>query len=217
MLSGDARQTGRTNQEWLAELRGPKREQALSDLRSLLVHGLRYALAGRSGVTEADMEDFAQDALLKILAGLDSFRGESRFTTWAHKIAIRVAFTELRRRRWRDVPLDEMIGSDTNFIPETLVDPAAGPEQQAIQRAVLNVLRQTIAEDLTDKQRQALVATGIHGLPVTEVARRMNTNRNALYKLLHDARRRLQKRMIAKGLSPQDVLAAFEQQAGVRE
>ena len=78
----------RTNQEWVAELRGPGREDALADLRSFLVRGLRYGLADRSSVTEVDLEDFAQDALLKVLAGLDSFRGESRFTTWAHKIAI---------------------------------------------------------------------------------------------------------------------------------
>jgi hypothetical protein len=71
----------RTNQEWLTELRGPGRELALADLRALLVKGLHYAMADRPDVTEADLEDFAQDALLKILAGLDTFRGESRFTT----------------------------------------------------------------------------------------------------------------------------------------
>jgi DNA-directed RNA polymerase specialized sigma24 family protein len=71
----------RANEEWLAELRGPGRDQALADLRALLVRGLRYAMANRPDVTQADLEDFSQDALLKILAGLDSFRGESHFTT----------------------------------------------------------------------------------------------------------------------------------------
>jgi RNA polymerase sigma-70 factor (ECF subfamily) len=216
----------RTNQEWLSALRGPGRDEALADLRALLVRGLRYALANQSNVTEADLEDFAQEALLKILDGLDSFRGESRFTTWAQKIAVRVALTELRRHRWRDVSLDEITGSPDadpstalrrssgqgsghRFIPDTLADPSAGPEQQAIQRTLLNSLRQTIATELTDRQRQALVAVHIHGMPLEEVARRMGTNRNALYKLLHDARQRLKKRMMAEGLSPQDVLAAF--------
>ena len=200
----------RTNQEWLAALRGRGRDKALADLRALLVRGLGYALAGRPGVTEADLEDFAQDALLKILAGLDSFRGESRFTTWAQKIAVRVALTELRRHRWRDVSLDEMTGSaDADFIPDTLADPSAGPEQQAIQRTLLSTLRRIIATELTDRQRQALVAVGIHGMPLEEVAHRMGSNRNALYKLLHDARQRLQKQMMAEGLSPQGVLAAF--------
>jgi len=230
--------TERTNQEWLDALRGPGRDEALADLRALLVRGLGYALAGYPSVDDSILEDFAQDALLKILDGLDSFRGESRFTTWAQKIAVRVAFTELRRHRWRDVSLDEMIGSreadpstplrtgpstalrrgpstgsgrssGPRFIPDTLADPSAGPEQQAIQRMLLSTLRRIIATELTDKQRQALVAVRIHGVPLEEVARRMGTNRNALYKLLHDARQRLKKRMMAEGLSPQEMLAAF--------
>jgi len=210
--------TERTNQEWLAALRGLERDEALADLRAFLVRGLRYALASWSVVDEAILEDFAQDALLKILDGLNSFRGESRFTTWAQKIAVHVALTELRRHRWRDVSLDEMTGfldadpstgSGYRFIPDTLADPAAGPEQQAIQRMLFSTLRRIIATELTDKQRQALVAVHFHGVPLEEVARRMGTNRNALYKLLHDARQRLKKRMMAEGLSPQDVLAAF--------
>ena len=209
----------RTNQEWLAALRGPGRNGALTDLRALLVRGLGYALAGRPDVDDSALEDFVQDALLNILAGLDSFRGESRFTTWAQKIAVHVALTELRRHRWRDVSLDEMTGSPNadpstgsghRFIPDTLADPAAGPEQQAIRRMLLSTLRRIIATELTDRQRQALVAVRIHGVPLEEVARRMGTNRNALYKLLHDARQRLQKRMMAEELSPQEMLAAFE-------
>jgi len=101
------------------------------------------------------------------------------------------------------------VREDTDFIPETLANGSAGPEQQALQRAMLSTLRRLIATELTDKQRQALVAARIHGMPLEEVARRMGTNRNALYKLLHDARQRLKKRMLAEGLSPQDVLAAF--------
>ena len=212
--------TARDNEGWIADLSqpGPQRDQALADLRALLVRGLGYALAGYPSVDDSTLEDFAQDALLKILDGLDSFRWESRFTTWAQKIAVRVALTELRRHRWRDVSLDEMtrspdadpsMGSGHRFIPEILAEPSAGPEQQAIQRMLLSTLRRIIATELTDKQRQALVAVRIHGMPLEEVAREMGTNRNALYKLLHDARQRLKKRMMAEGLSPQDVLAAF--------
>ncbi|MBU0494284.1 MAG: sigma-70 family RNA polymerase sigma factor [Chloroflexi bacterium] len=199
----------RTNQEWLAALRGPDRK-ALSDLRAFLVRGLRYALAGQSNVDEAIREDFAQDAMLKILANLDSFRGESRFTTWALKIAVRVAFTELRRRRWRDVSLNGLRESPgITLFPDTLVDPTAGPEQQALQTMMLDTLRRIIAEELTDKQRLALVAARVQGMPLEEVARRMGTNRNALYKLLHDARQRLKNRLQAEGLSPEDVLGVF--------
>jgi RNA polymerase sigma-70 factor (ECF subfamily) len=90
-----------------------------------------------------------------------------------------------------------------------LADPSIGPEQEAMQRAMLDTLRRLIREELTDKQRQAMEAV-LKGMPLEEVARRMGTNRNALYKLLHDARRRLQKAMLDEGLSAQDVMSAFE-------
>ncbi len=202
----------RSNQEWIAALSqpGPQRDAALEDLRLLLVRGLGYALGDRSNLRESDLEDFTQDALLKILAGLDSFRGESRFTTWAHKIAVRVAFTELRRRRWRDVSLDGLRESrGIDFIPDGMDDPAIGPEQQAMRQIILSTLRRLIQDELTDRQRQAMTAV-LNGMPLEEVARRMGTNRNALYKLLHDARQRLQKGMIDEGLSPQDVLSTFD-------
>jgi RNA polymerase sigma-70 factor (ECF subfamily) len=202
----------RTNQGWLAELRGPGRDQALADLRTRLVRGLRYAMADRPSVTDADMQDFAQDALMKILAGLDSFRGDSRFTTWAQKIAVRVALSELRRRRWRDISLQELASryQDADRMSVVLTDPAASPEQQATQQMMLEMVHRLIAEELTERQRQAVTAAMIGGMPLDEVARRMGTNRNALYKLLHDARRRLQKHLAAKGLSAQNVLTAFE-------
>ena len=202
----------RTNQEWLTELRGPGREVALADLRALLVRGLRYAMADRPGVTEADLEDFAQDALLKILAGLDTFRGEARFTTWAQKIAVNVAFTELRRRRWKDVSLEDLIAPyiEGDLTPSVLADEAPSPEQRVTQQMLMEMVQRLINEELTERQRQAMVAAVIGGMPLEEVARRMGTNRNALYKLLHDARQRLRKRMLATGLSPKDVLAAFE-------
>ena len=199
--------TKRTNEDWLETLRGPDRDEALTELRASLVRGLSYALAGRYGVDEATIEDFSQDALLRILTRLDTFRGESRFTTWAQKIAVNVAFTELRRRRWQDVSLNGMQESD--FIPRMVADPAAGPERRATQRILLSTLRRLIAYELTDRQREAMVAIVLHGMPLEEVARRMGTNRNALYKLLHDARQRLKRRMLAEGLTPQDVLAAF--------
>src|ERR687894_295586 len=98
----------RTNEQWLADLRGPNPDEALADLYDLLVRGLRAALGGYGGGVEADVGDFAQEALIKVTGNLDSFRGESRFTTWAQKIAINVALTELKRRRWRDGSLQEL-------------------------------------------------------------------------------------------------------------
>jgi RNA polymerase sigma-70 factor (ECF subfamily) len=99
---------------------------------------------------------------------------------------------------------------DSDFVPSLMADPSIGPEQRAIQSAVLQTMQRVIAEELTEKQRQALTAIKIQGMPLEEVARRMGTNRNALYKLLHDARQRLKSQLIAEGLSPDEILAAFE-------
>lgn len=202
----------RTNEQWLADLRsaGPARDAALEDLREKLLLGLGYAL---DNVSREDLEDFAQDALLRILGALDNFRGESKFMTWAQKIAVRVAFSELRRRRWRNISLDAMTeGIDgTGFIPPELIDPEADSEQQAVQRLLMDRVRYVIDYELTGRQRRALVATVLHGMPPEELARRMNSNRNAIYKLIHDARKRLKRQLLATGLSVTQILDAFEQ------
>jgi RNA polymerase sigma-70 factor (ECF subfamily) len=200
----------RTNEQWLAELRGPNPDEALADLYDLLVRGLRAALGGRADGVDANIGDFAQEALIKIVSNLDSFRGESRFTTWAKKIAMNVALTELKRRRWRDVSLQDLLDRRT-ATGRGLADPQLTPEQVAFQNMVLAKLRRTIDEELTDRQREAVVAVILEGMPIAEVARRMGTNQNALYKLLHDARKKLKLRMEAAGLSPQEVLAAFDE------
>ena len=208
----------RTNEQWIADLTdADSLDSALKDLRTVLLRGLRASMVNRSSNVEANLEDFVQEALLKILDGLDTFRGESKFTTWGQKIAVRVALTELRRLRWRDTSLDEMIeGPDastesmSDYIPLALADTSAGPEDRAVQGAVLETMQRVIQERLTDRQRQALVAVRIHGIPLEEVAHRMDTNRNSLYKLLHDARLRLKKELLAEGLSAQDILDAFD-------
>lgn len=200
----------RTNQEWLSDLRRPGGEEALAELRRVLLQGLRYALASYRNIREDDLEDFVQEALLRILDKLDTFRGESRFTTWAQKIAVRTALTELRRKRWQDTSLDEMTERmGDGFVPGFLADPTATPEQQAMVGALLERLERAIAEELTERQRQVLVAVYFHDVPLEEVARRMGTNRNALYKLLHDARKRLKERLPLHGISAQEMLDLF--------
>src|SRR5829696_7432367 len=200
----------RTNEQWLTDLRGPNPDEALADLYDLLVRGLRISLGSYGGGVDANAGDFAQEALIKITGNLDSFRGESRFTTWALKIAMNVALTELKRKRWRDVSLQELFArrKAANREPP---DPQLSPEQLALQNTVLQELRRMVDEELTDRQREAVVAVLLEGMPISEVARRMDTNQNALYKLLHDARRKLKKRMEAAGFSPQEVLAAFDE------
>ena len=196
----------RSNDQWLAELQGSKQDETFADLRTLLVEGLRAALQGGTGaVAESSVEDFTQEALIKIMNNLDSFRGESRFTTWAQKICVRTAFAEMRRSRWRDVSLDEAIDRQGESAPTGSSD---DPERAASQRTIMIDFRRFIDEELTNKQRTALLAA-LGGMPLEAVADRMGTNRNALYKLLHDARKRLKRRMEAENLSPQDVLSAF--------
>jgi RNA polymerase sigma-70 factor (ECF subfamily) len=200
----------RTNEQWLAELRRPNPSKALADLYDLLVRGLKAALGSYGGGVEANVGDFAQEALIKITGNLDSFRGESRFTTWAQKIAMNVALTELKRRRWRDVSLQDLF-AQREAADRGPAAPQLTPEELALQNTVLQELRRIIDEELTDKQREAVVAVLLEGMPISEVARRMGTNQNALYKLLHDARKKLKRRTEAAGLSPQEVLAAFEE------
>ncbi|HUF38404.1 MAG TPA: sigma-70 family RNA polymerase sigma factor [Anaerolineales bacterium] len=203
----------RSNEAWLADLRGPDSAFAIEDLREIVLRGLRAALAARiRRDLDFVVEDFVQEALLKILDNVDSFRGESKFTTWALKIAIHVAYSELRRRRWQDVSLQElMTGQDgEEFTPAFLTDPEPGPESAAARTSMLDFVEKMIDEELTERQRIAVIAIMFNGMPISEVARRMDTNRNALYKLVHDARKRLQKRMVENGISAEEVLAAFE-------
>jgi RNA polymerase sigma-70 factor (ECF subfamily) len=207
----------RTNEQWLTDLRadGPPREAALEDLRAVILSGLPYALSRWISPSdpqfEALTEEVAQETLLRALDRLDTFEGRSQFTTWVHKIAIRIALSELRRKRWRDTSLDEMVDNEDAPAPPRLMEDArAGPETAAERADMLARVRRIINEELTDRQRRALIALGVEGIPMEEAARRLQTNRNALYKLLHDARLRLKRRLSLEGLNAQDVLAAFE-------
>ena len=200
----------RTNEQWLIELRGPNPDGALADLYDLLVRGLGAALGGYGGGVEANFGDFAQEALIKITGNLDSFRGESRFTTWAHKIAINVALTELKRRRWRDVSLQELFAG-RGAADRGPAEAQPTPEQLALQDTVLQELRRMVDEELTDRQKEAVVAVLLEEMPISEVARRMGTTQNALYKVLYDARKRLKKRMEAAAISPKEMLQVLDE------
>jgi RNA polymerase sigma-70 factor (ECF subfamily) len=147
---------------------------------------------------------------MKVLDNLESFEGRSKFTTWAHKIAIRTALTELRRKRWEDQSLEALTEAEGSARIRLLEGSEADPDLTVEQRDMLTQVQRIIDEALTEKQRTAMVALKVHGMPIAEVARRMGTNRNALYKLVYDARLRLKERMVSEGLSPEEVLAAFE-------
>jgi RNA polymerase sigma-70 factor, ECF subfamily len=157
-------------------------------------------------------EEVTQETLLRVLDQIDTFEGRSLFTTWVHKIAIRIALTELRRKRWRDASLDELTeNEDAPPPPGLLADPQASPETAAERKDMLARVRRILEEELTPKQREALTLLGLQNVPMEEAAKRMKTNRNALYKLLHDARLRLRTRLALEDISPHDVLALFEQ------
>ncbi len=207
----------RSNTEWVSELRlaGPAREAALADLRTIIVSGLRFALTNwldtNGPAFDSLAEDVAQETLLKVLAHLDSFEGRSRFTTWTHKIAVRVALTELRRRRWKDVSLDNLLETEQGEAnPDMARDSGPGPETMAERTEILSRLQHMLDEELTEKQRRALLVASTSDLPLEEVARRLGTERNALYKLLHDARLKLKRRLARDGLSPAEVMALFD-------
>jgi RNA polymerase sigma-70 factor (ECF subfamily) len=202
----------RTNEEWLNDLKGDNPGEAIEDLRKVLKRGLIYALSSRIKTDlETQVDDFVQDAILRILDKIDTFRGESKFTTWAQKVAVRVAFTEMRRQRWKDISLQDLVPEDSgDFTPLVLSDPSPDPERQAVQSQLLEMIGSMLQDDLTERQRTALLAVLQGGMPLEEVAKRMDTNRNALYKLLHDARKQMRNRIMEKGLTPEEVMLAFE-------
>jgi RNA polymerase sigma-70 factor (ECF subfamily) len=200
----------RDNETWLAHLRGPDPEQqtALSDLREAILRGLRGAASHRALADDAFLEDVAQDALVRILERLPQFEGRSRFLTWAMSIAIRVAMSERRRRRWKDVSLDEAIAG-AGLPPGRAIDDDPGPAARSERDAILDAMHRVIRDGLTEKQRAALLAA-LRGMPLDEIARQLGINRNALYKLTHDARMRLKRGLEMADFTAEDIRAAFD-------
>ncbi len=195
----------RSNDNWVTDLsrEGSSRESALRDLREVLFRNLRKALADRS-VDDSIVEDAVQDSLLRILDRLDQFEGRSRFETWATAIAIRVAFAELRRSRWKDISLND-VTADADFVPRLLIDETS---PQAERLDILQSMQQMIQVELSDRQRSALLAE-LKGMPMDEIARHLGSNRNAIYKLTHDARKKLKLGLEAAGYTAADVVAGI--------
>jgi RNA polymerase sigma-70 factor (ECF subfamily) len=189
---------------WIDALRGPAgpRGQALAELHALLLRAARYELGRRwsqlDHLAARDVEDLAtqaaDDALMAILGKLDSFRGTSRFTTWAYKFALLEAGVKARRRAWQG----REIGVDTETWPEF---PDAGrTAQQCLEDAeMLGALRDAVHTSLTPHQREVFSALALNGVPIDVLAERLNTTRGALYKTLHDARRKLRAALVAAG------------------
>ena len=190
--------------EWLEALR-ERQDDAVHRLHELLLRAARFEVSRRRAALPhlrgGDFDDLAQqaadDALVAVLARLDSFRGLSRFTTWAYKFALLEAAVKLRTRAWQDreVPLEPETWS--LFSSEGLE-----PEDRLEQSELLETVQRAIAEVLTPHQRRVLVALALNGVPIDVLAERLGTTRGALYKTLHDARRALRRHLEANGLLP---------------
>ena len=189
--------------DWHADLRpgSSRREEAVAELRELLLRASRFEVFRRRGMlpqlSSAELDELADeaasDAAMSVLRRLDDFRGESRFETWAYKFALLEAAVKVRRRAWRDreVTLDP---EGWERFPALTPGPDAGAEQTALLESV----RDGIAA-LTPHQREVLVAVVLDGVPIDVLAERLGSNRNALYKTIHDARARLRAHVEAAG------------------
>jgi RNA polymerase sigma-70 factor, ECF subfamily len=184
------------SEAWLAALRGPTaaREEAIAQLHAMLLRGARFELHRRreslGHVPAAEWDDLAtqaaDDALVAILAKLDSFRGASRFTTWAYKFVLLEAGVKARRRAWhgREVPLH-----DDEWLAPRDLGPSA--QERVEGGELLQAIGEAIQQTLTPHQRAVFCALALNGVPIDVLAERLDSTRGALYKTLHDARRKL--------------------------
>ena len=190
---------------WVADLAATdaRGEDARRRLHDLLLRASRFEIERRRGsfphVRGGDLDDLAHqaagDAMLAVLKKLDDYRGESRFTTWAYKFALLEAAVKLRRRAWqgREIPVE----------PEhwaVLEARGDSPAASAEGRELLGSLAAAIETELSPHQRQVLVAIALNEVPIDVLAERLNTTRGALYKTVHDARKKLRAHLAAAGL-----------------
>jgi RNA polymerase sigma-70 factor (ECF subfamily) len=213
-------QTARTNPEWVQALtsQDPLQAEALGELRELLLRAALYTL-----VTHVDdlrgmapnerlalAEDCAQEATLAVLRRIGDFRGESKFTTWAYKFGINVALARARRERWKGVSLDALIEDETvDWRQWKAGARAIDSEAAALRAEVGDMIRDVINTELTERQRQVLRWVAFDDVPMDVVVDRLATNRNAVYKLLHDARLKVKRRLSARGYDVEDIYDLF--------
>jgi RNA polymerase sigma-70 factor (ECF subfamily) len=193
------------SQRWLEQLGGvgASRDAAVGKLHALLLKAARFEIdrrrVGLPHLRGGDFEDLAQqsadDALVAVLTKLDQFRGESRFTTWAYKFALLEAAVKLRRLAWqgREVPLEEEAWS-------TLAAATSWAGRGAEDAELFTALRDEIEHGLGPRQREVLVAVALNDVPIDVLAERLGSTRGALYKSLHDARRKLRAALRERGI-----------------
>lgn len=220
-MNGSPTLATRTNLAWITALSGPETPQveAIEDLRALLLRAALYTLVTHlSDLREMDererlalAEDCAQEALLAVLAKVDEFRGESKFTTWAYKFGINVALSRARREGWRQVSLDALAedGYSLDWLQWQEGHQTADSEAATLQAEVGTLIQEVIRTDLTDKQRQVLKWIAFDDVPMDVVVQRLDSNRNAIYKLLHDARLKVKRRLSEQGYEVAEIYELF--------
>ncbi|WP_173924107.1 RNA polymerase sigma factor [Agromyces sp. Marseille-P2726] len=191
--------------DWVARLSvaGRVRDDAIARLHALMLRAARHQVgrmpeAGALGAARREeiVQSAADEATVSVLSRLGTFEGRSRFTTWAYKFAILHAGVEVRRAAWsnREIRLDD--------VPEPSETRTSAPEAFAEGRDLANAVRVGMAEALTPHQRRVAVAVLVDEVPIDVLAERLGTNRGALYKTLHDARKRLRAHLRAHGYLP---------------
>ena len=191
------------DEDWPRRLRegAGDRDKAIEELRSYMLRGLTRSLTHRYG-GKIQVEDVAQVALMKILGALETFEGKSRFTTWAMSIATRIGISELRRHYYRDVSLDRSTAGDN--LRFDIVDSAIQSAEQAAQKQTMFTLLQKLIDEYLSEKQKIAIRGSLNGLPIEEIAVRLDSNRNAVYKLVHDARLRLRQGFEANGFYAED-------------
>lgn len=197
-----------SNEEWVESLSPPPDEKAIETLRNHLVLGLKSTLYKYVKRDLNDfVEDITQDSVLKILNKLDTFRADSKFTTWAMKIAVREGYTELRKKRYNDISLEQYSGFHANEKKVVEIKhEQPGPDDLTHESMVVQTVLAIIEDELTEKQQKVLQYLMIDQIPMTVVADMMGSNRNSIYKLVHDARLNLKNRLIEEGIDPKEIL-----------
>ena len=191
---------------WLDDLRteGRTKDEAIARLHALLLRAARFEIARRRVTMPYlrgdELDDLAaeaaDDAVVSVLRRLDDFRGLSRFSTWAYKFALLEAAVKLRKRAWqsREIPLEDETWN-------RLASARPGPDDQAETGVLLGAVREGIANGLTPHQRRVLLALAVDGVPIDVLADRLGSTRGALYKTLHDARRKLRAHLAERGVA----------------
>jgi len=215
----------RTNEEWLHDLRenGMAQGNAIADLQGILLRAVLYFfnrnLGDFRGLAREDIlqlaRDCAQEALISVLNHLPDFRGDSKFTTWAYKFAINTALIAVRHTRWKDVSLDQLFLSEDGAFSKWMIQnisSAVVQDKSVMQGEVCQVIQEVLERDLTDKQRRVLLLIVFNEVPMDEVVHQLQTNRNAIYKMLHVARHKLKSGLEARGFEIGETLALFSSQ-----